>query len=64
VNIQDIEKLILLGESETVEFKTSTAQLKPAFKTACAFLNDEGGIVLIGVNQEGKSVGQSVTDKT
>jgi ATP-dependent DNA helicase RecG len=45
VNTQEIEKLILLGESETLEFKASTAQLKPAFKTACAFLNGEGGTV-------------------
>lgn len=64
MNTQDIEQLILLGESDKLEFKTSTAQLKPAFKTACAFLNGKGGIVLIGVNQDGKSVGQSITDKT
>jgi hypothetical protein len=30
----------------------------------CFFLNGEGGIVLIAVNQGEKSVGHSVTDKT
>ncbi len=59
-----MEQLIQQGESNTVEFKTSTAKLNAAFKTICAFLNGKGGTVLIGVNDHGKVVGQDVTDNT
>jgi ATP-dependent DNA helicase RecG len=64
MNTYEIRSLIAHGESETVEFKTSTAQLKRAFETICAFLNGSGGCVFIGVNDEGKLVGQQITDKT
>jgi ATP-dependent DNA helicase RecG len=59
-----LKALIKQGESNTVEFKTSTAQLKSSFETICAFLNGKGGTVLIGINNEGEIVGQHVTDAT
>ncbi|MCB9882220.1 MAG: putative DNA binding domain-containing protein [Planctomycetes bacterium] len=59
-----IQKLIAKGESEKVEFKKSTAQLKPAARTLCAFLNDNGGTVILGVTDAGKIIGQEVSDKT
>ena len=62
--MQDIELLILNGESETLEFKTSSAQLHRAFETICGFLNNKGGTVLIGVNDKGKTIGQEVSDST
>ncbi len=46
-NLNTIKKLIFQGESENIEFKKSTAQLKPAFETLCAFLNNNGGTVII-----------------
>ena len=52
------------GEHHTQEFKRSTSQLKPAMQTLCAFLNSQGGRVLIGVTDEGKIIGQQVADKT
>lgn len=52
------------GESETLEFKTTTALLKAAFATICAFLNQKGGTVLIGVKDDGKVIGQIANDKT
>ena len=64
LNIKDLEALIKNGESQTLEFKSSTAKLKNAFETLCAFLNGEGGTVLIGVADNGKIIGQHVTDKT
>ncbi|MCK4608428.1 MAG: putative DNA binding domain-containing protein [Gammaproteobacteria bacterium] len=64
MNITDLEDLIKNGESQTLEFKSSTAKLKNAFETLCAFLNGEGGAVLIGVANNGKIIGQHVTDKT
>jgi ATP-dependent DNA helicase RecG len=52
------------GELKTVEFKSTTADLKGACQTLCGFLNHEGGVVLIGVKNDGRLVGQTVTDRT
>lgn len=54
--LDDLQKLIFQGESNTLEFKRSTAQLKSAGQALCAFLNNSGGIVLIGVNDKGKVI--------
>ncbi len=62
--LSDIKQLISGGESETVEFKKSTGQLKRAAETLCAFLNASGGKVIIGVTSGGKLVGQEVSDRT
>ncbi len=59
-----IEQLASQGESEQVEFKKSTGQLKPACETLCGMLNSEGGVVLIGITDKGKIIGQQVTDAT
>lgn len=64
MNIDQIEQIISQGESEHLEFKKSTTQIKAAFETLCAFLNGTGGIILIGVADNGQIVGQQVTDKT
>jgi len=60
----ELRALLAAGESETVEFKNSTAQLTRAGETLCAFLNGEGGRVLIGVSPSGELLGQQVADKT
>jgi hypothetical protein len=54
-----LQSLIAQGESETLEVKRSTAELKRAGETLCAFLNGEGGKVLIGVAPDGKEPGQN-----
>lgn len=64
MNLPDIERMVAGGESETVEFKRSTGLLVRASETLCAFLNGEGGTVLIGVADGGRIVGQEVSDKT
>ncbi len=64
MNIEQIKTLISEGESDNLEFKASTGQLKPAFETLCAFLNKSGGTVLFGVKDDGRIVGQEVTDQT
>ena len=56
-----MKKLIKEGETENIEFKKSTTQLKSAL---CAFLNNNGGTVIIGSSSEGKITGQNVTDNT
>lgn len=60
MNLKQLKKIVAQGESDTVEFKKSTALSHPAFKTICAFLNGRGGVVLIGVTEHGKIVGQEV----
>lgn len=60
----DLERLVSGGESNTVELKKSTAQLRRAAETLCAMLNGNGGKVLIGVTPGGRIVGQEISDKT
>ena len=64
MNLADIESLLANGESETLELKQSTAQLSRAAETLCAFLNANGGRVILGITPGGKVVGQHVSDKT
>ncbi len=52
------------GESETLEFKKSTAERERGCRTLSAFANGSGGRLLLGVTPEGKVVGQSVSDRT
>jgi ATP-dependent DNA helicase RecG len=64
MNIKQLKKLVVQKESETLEFKKSTAQLHAAFETVCAFLNGQGGTVLIGVTDKEQIIGQDVADGT
>lgn len=60
----DIKRLASKGESNTLELKRSTAELREALQSVCAFLNGAGGKVLIGVKPDGTVVGQQVSEKT
>lgn len=64
MKLTQLQKLVKQGESETVEFKKSTALMRSIFETICAFLNGKGGTILIGINDKGDLVGQDVTDNT
>ena len=64
MNPNALQAIVTAGESETVEFKKSTAQLTRAGETLCAFLNTNGGRVFIGVTPEGRIIGQTVADST
>ena len=59
----DVKEIIEKEESETTEFKKSTAQLEKALKSICGFLNHRGGVVYFGIDN-GKVVGQEVSDST
>ncbi|MCC7383262.1 MAG: putative DNA binding domain-containing protein [Deltaproteobacteria bacterium] len=59
-----LRSLAAQGESETLELKRSTAELRRAGETLCAFLNGQGGRVLIGVGPDGRIVGQEIADIT
>lgn len=64
MNLIELTELVKNGESQILEFKKSTSNLKAAFQTICGFLNNSGGTVLIGVNDTGKIIGQNITDAT
>lgn len=64
MTLQQITVLAASGESEVLEFKTSTGERRSAAMTICAFLNQRGGHVLFGVTREGTVVGQQVSDRT
>lgn len=60
----EIANLVTQGESETLEFKKTTGERVAAARTACAMLNHRGGVVLIGVANDGTVTGQQVGDGT
>lgn len=64
MELRELQRLVEGGESETVEFKKSTAQLPRAGETLCGFLNHKGGQVLIGTSPGGAIDGQKFGDKT
>lgn len=64
MNLRQLQALAKQGESETLEFKKSTALLRAIFETICAFLNGKGGTILIGINDKGELIGQDVSDNT
>jgi len=68
VSMTDEEKLIAMGENEKLEFKSTLrwnliadkpdkAVENSALKTVVAFLNTEGGTLLIGVKDDGSVLG-------
>lgn len=59
----DISKLIGLKESQTLEFKRDTSSLEPILKTVIAFANTAGGMLIIGVEDDGKVVGVNSVEK-
>jgi len=62
MQLQDVERLIQNGESETVEFKKSTGQCITAAKTLCGMLNGTGGMVLYGVTGKGNPAQTTLFD--
>jgi ATP-dependent DNA helicase RecG len=58
----NVQKLIKSGESETVEFKTAFG--KEVIISLVAFANTEGGKVVVGVDNAGKSTGLDIGPET
>lgn len=61
---RQVAALVKKGEGPRLEFKRSTAELQGAMQSLCAFLNEAGGTVLIGVRPDGQLTGQDVSDST
>lgn len=51
-------------ESERIEFKKSTSELKHALEDLCAFANSGEGVIYFGISDDGKIVGQDISDNT
>ena len=64
MNLERIAGMAAAGESETLEFKSTTGARREAARTVCAMLNQDGGHVLFGVLPDGKVVGQHVSERT
>ena len=59
-----VAALVAAGESETLEFKSTTGTRREAAQTVRAMLNQRGGYVLFGVTPDGGVVGQQVGGRT
>lgn len=60
MNKKDLQSLIETGEGFTLEFKERISS--SLGKDICAFANASGGTILIGVNDQGKKIGYSLTN--
>ena len=62
MTIEDIKQLISKDEHRQLELKKTTGELKDGMHTACAFLNTDGGWLIIGIAPNSlKILGQEVT---
>ncbi len=64
MNLEQLRQLVAEGESERLEFKKSTGELRGGMETLCGMLNANGGQVLFGVTDAGRIVGQQISDQT
>lgn len=64
MTIGELHAIVSGGESEQVEFKSTTGQRTAAAQTACAMLNGQGGFILFGVTDAREIKGQQVTPDT
>jgi ATP-dependent DNA helicase RecG len=60
----ELKKLISRKEHQTLEFKESTGEKKEICETICAFANSDGGIILVGVKNNGKISKAEITEKS
>ena len=64
VDLVNIQHLTNKHEGVDVEFKETTGQLDRGMESLCGMLNGSGGIVVFGIKNSGKIVGQEIGDKT
>lgn len=64
LSLDYIRQLASGNEGVDVEFKETTGQLNRGMETLCGMINGHGGIVVFGVSNKGKIIGQEIGDKT
>jgi ATP-dependent DNA helicase RecG len=52
MDLAELNQLVAQGESDRLEFKKSTGELKAGMQSLCAMLNGSGGMVLFGVTAD------------
>ncbi len=60
----NIVKVVNLGESETIEFKTSLSEWRDVVETISAFSNKNGGLIFIGVGDNCEIIGVDCGKRT
>lgn len=58
IDLNHIQHLAECHEGVDVEFKETTGQLDRGMETLCGMLNGTGGIVIFGIKNSGKIIGQ------
>jgi len=61
MNLDELKKLLVLGETEKIEFKEKPNEA--LFKTISAFANTKGGIIFLGIDNKGNIIGVESSDK-
>ena len=59
----DLDYILQLAQNHEgvdIEFKETTGQLDRGMETLCGMLNGDGGIVVFGIKNSGKIVGQEI----
>ena len=65
MNVSDIEKIIAQGEGVSVEFKEAKEKVPASFyETVVSFSNTIGGVILLGVDDEGNVTGVNPANTT
>ena len=64
MDLEKIQFFIRNGETETIEYKKSFAELEKLGKSLCAQLNANGGYGFIGITDAGKLIGTEINDST
>ena len=65
MTIENIQELIKVDETRTVELKKTTGEIKDGMRSVCAMLNSSGGYAIFGIApQTLKIIGQTVSDNT
>ena len=58
MTISDIDKIIAQGEGVSIEFKEAKEKVPASFyETIVSFANTNGGIILLGIDDDGKVIG-------
>ncbi len=61
---EDILKLVKIGETETIELKSSLSRPEEIVETVSGFSNTKGGKILIGVSNTGRILGVKIGKDT
>ena len=59
-----IAEIVATGESDMLEYKSTTGTRREAAATVCAMLNQRGGLVFFGITADGHVAGQQASEQT